>query len=89
MAAPGQRQGKAGGYVRDPGPLHIGFVASLQSGNLFTSIEGNYQDSVSSVTRSWADGWQRISLPDVGEPGPAAVVDGYGFDDTRVKLYGG
>ena len=85
---PGNGKAKPGDMFVIPG-LHIGFVASLQSGNLFTSIEGNHQDSVSSVTRSWADGWQRISLPDVGEPGPAAVEDGYGFDDTRVKLYGG
>ena len=85
---PGNGKAKPGDMFIIPG-LHIGFVASLQSGNLFTSIEGNHQDSVSSVTRSWADGWQRISLPDVGDPGPAAVEDGYGFDDTRVKLYGG
>ena len=85
---PGNGKAKPGDMFVIPG-VHIGFVSSLQSGNLFTSLEGNWQDSVSSVTRSWADGWQRISLPDVGTPGPAATVDGYGFDDTRVKLYGG
>ena len=85
---PGNGKARPGDAFVIPG-VHIGFVLSVGSGNLFTSVEGNWQDSVSSVTRSWADGWQRISLPDVGDPAPAATVDGYGFDDTRVRLFGG
>lgn len=85
---PGNGKARPGDFFVVPG-VHIGFVLSVGSGTLFTSVEGNWQDSVSSVTRSWADGWQRISLPDVGDPAPAATVDGYGFDDTRVRLFGG
>ena len=69
--------------------LHVGFINSLEGGGTFTTIEGNHQDSVANVLRSFKDGWQVIQLPGVGPPAPAAKVDGYGFDDTRVKLYGG
>jgi hypothetical protein len=85
---PGNGKAKPGDWFIIPG-LHVGFVNSVGPGNTFTTIEGNHQDSIASVVRSWSDGWQRISIPDVGDPGPAATVDGYGFDDTRVKLYGG
>lgn len=69
--------------------LHVGFVWSLLSGGRFSTIEGNSQDSVRSVVRSWRDGWRTIQIPGVGNPVPTEAVDGYGFDDTRVKLYGG
>jgi len=67
---------------------HVGFINTL-NGAYFTTVEGNAANGVRSYTRTWRDGWQVISIPGVGLPGPAAVVDGYGFDDTRVKMYGG
>ncbi len=84
-----------GSQKTNPGDLfiidgrHVGFVNSTMSGGLFTTLEGNAQNGVRSLTRSWKDGWRVISFPGVGKAGPQAVVDGYGFDDTRVKLYGG
>ena len=69
--------------------LHVGFVNYLNKDGTFQTLEGNASNGVRSLTRSWSDGWQVISIPGVGLPLPAAVVDGYGFDDTRVKLYGG
>lgn len=69
--------------------LHVGFINSLNNNGTFETVEGNASNGVRSLTRSWADGWMVISIPGVGEPGKAALVDGYGFDDTRVKLYGG
>lgn len=92
---------QAKGWLRDgsqkakPGDLfiidglHVGLLNYTMSGGLFSTLEGNAQNGVRSLTRSWRDGWKVISFPDVGLPGPQAVVDGYGFDDTRVKLYGG
>ena len=85
---PGNNKALPGDWFILPG-VHIGIINSTGPGNTFTTLEGNYQNSVSSVVRSWADGWQRISLPNVGNPSPLATVDGYGFDDLRVKLYGG
>jgi hypothetical protein len=68
---------------------HVGFVNWINKDGTFTTLEGNASNGVRSLVRSWSDGWQVISFPGVGDPGPAAVVDGYGFDDTRVKIYGG
>ncbi len=68
---------------------HVGFVNALNKDGTFQTIEGNAANGVRSYTRSWSDGWQVISIPGNGNPGPAAVVDGYGFDDTSVKIYGG
>ena len=97
MVDKAQRKGWYGGVSRNtkPGDLfiidgkHVGFINALLSGNRFQTVEGNANDGVRSYVRSWADGWRVISIPGVGSPGPAATVDGYGFDDTRVKLYGG
>jgi hypothetical protein len=61
----------------------------VRNDGTFATIEGNASDGCRSLIRSWRDGWKVISIPGVGAPGPAAVVDGYGFDDTRVKMYGG
>jgi len=97
MVDKAQRKGWYGGVSRNtkPGDLfiidgkHVGFINALLSGNRFQTVEGNANDGVRSYVRSWADGWRVISIPGVGSPGPAATVDGYGFDDTRIKLYGG
>jgi len=97
MVDKARRKGWYGGVSRNtkPGDLfiidgkHVGFINALLTGNRFQTVEGNANDGVRSYVRSWADGWRVISIPGVGAPGPAAVVDGYGFDDTRVKLYGG
>jgi hypothetical protein len=85
---PGNGQAKPGDMFIIPG-RHVGFVNSVPDAKTFWTIEGNHQDSVAACLRAWSDGWLRISLPGVGDPGAAATVDGYGFDDTRVKLYGG
>lgn len=85
---PGNGQAVPGDLFIIPGK-HVGIVNHIIDGKTFATIEGNHQDSVAAVIRSWADGWQRISLPGVGTAGPSASVDGYGFDDLRVKLYGG
>ena len=69
--------------------LHVGFVNALNKDGTFQTIEGNASNGCRSLIRSWGDGWKVISVPGVGTPGAAAVVDGYGFDDTRVKIYGG
>ena len=97
MVARAKRKGwyKPPGKTTKPGDLfiidgkHVGFVNSLNNDGTFQTVEGNAADGVRSYTRAWNDGWQVISIPNVGVPGPAAVVDGYGFDDTRVKIYGG
>jgi hypothetical protein len=97
MVARAKRKGWYGGHSKatKPGDLfiidgkHVGLVNSLNKDGTFSTVEGNAMDGVRSLTRAWSDGWQVISLPGVGAPGPAAVVDGYGFDDTRVKIYGG
>jgi len=68
---------------------HVGFINSIEGGATFTTIEGNFQDSVGTALRSFKDGWQVIQFPGQGAPSPAAKADGYGFDDSRVKLYGG
>ena len=68
---------------------HVGFVNRVRNDGRFETIEGNASDGVRSLLRAWSDGWRVISIPGVGAPGPAAVVNGYGFDDTRVKIYGG
>jgi len=85
---PGNGQAVPGDLFIIPGK-HVGIVTANRDAKTFYTVEGNCQDSVTSVIRAWSDGWQRISLPNVGTPAPAATVDGYGFDDTRVKLYGG
>jgi hypothetical protein len=69
--------------------LHVGFINQLRPDGRFSTVEGNAANGVRSYVRSWADGWRVISIPGVGAPGPAATVDGYGFDDLSVKLYGG
>ena len=97
MVARAKRKGWYGPHGKFTAPgdlfiidgLHVGFVNALNSDGTFQTIEGNASNGVRSLTRSWSDGWRVISIPGVGKPGPAAVVDGYGFDDTRVKLYGG
>lgn len=97
MVAKAKRKGWYGSFTRDtkPGDLfiidgvHVGFINALNNDGTFQTVEGNAQNGVRSLIRAWRDGWQVISFPNVGKPGPAAVVDGYGFDDTRVKLYGG
>jgi hypothetical protein len=68
---------------------HVGFINAINKDGTFQTCEGNAANGVRSYVRAWSDGWQVISFPGVGAPGPQAVVDGYGFDDTRVKLYGG
>jgi hypothetical protein len=85
---PGTGQAKPGDLFIISG-THVGFVNSVPDAKTFWTIEGNHQDGVGSCLRAWSDGWQIISIPGVGNPGPSATVDGYGFDDTRVKLYGG
>lgn len=97
MVARAKRKGwyHAPGKTTKPGDLfiidgrHVGFVNALNNDGTFQTVEGNAANGVRSYTRAWRDGWQVISIPNVGDPGPAAVVDGYGFDDTRVKVYGG
>ena len=97
MVARAKRKGwyKAHGKYTAPGDLfiidglHVGFINALNKDGTFQTVEGNASNGVRSLTRSWSDGWQVISIPGVGAPGPQAVVDGYGFDDTRVKVYGG
>jgi hypothetical protein len=97
MVDKAQRKGWYGGHSRNtkPGDLfiidgkHVGFINQVRNDGTFATIEGNASDGCRSLIRSWRDGWKVISIPGVGAPGPAAVVDGYGFDDTRVKLYGG
>lgn len=92
-----RKKGWYGGHSKwtKPGDLfiidgrHVGFVNSINKDGTFTTLEGNASNGVRSLVRSWSDGWQVISFPGVGDPGPAAVVDGYGFDDTRVKIFGG
>jgi hypothetical protein len=86
---------KGHGRNTKPGDLfiidgkHVGFINQLRNDGTFVTVEGNAMDGVRSLVRSWRDGWQVISIPGVGDPGPAATVDGFGFDDTRVKLFGG
>jgi len=97
MVRRAKRKGWYTGHSRNTKPgdffiidgKHVGLVNSLNNDGTFTTIEGNASDAVRSLVRSWRDGWQVISIPGVGLPGPAAVVDGYGFDDTRVKIFGG
>jgi hypothetical protein len=97
MVDKAQRKGWYGGHSKTtkPGDLfiidgkHVGFINQVRNDGTFATIEGNASDGVRALIRSWRDGWKVISIPGVGAPGPAAVVDGYGFDDTRVKLYGG
>lgn len=97
MVAAARKKGWYGPHDKNtkPGDLfiidgkHVGFINALNSDGTFQTVEGNANNGVRSYIRSWADGWQVISIPGVGASGPAAVVDGYGFDDTRVKLYGG
>ena len=97
MVARARRKGWYGPHGKNtkPGDLfiidgkHVGFVNALNKDGTFQTIEGNAANGVRSYTRAWSDGWQVISIPGVGNPGPAAVVDGYGFDDTSVKIYGG
>jgi len=85
---PGNGQAIPGDLFIIPG-VHVGIITGNRDPKTFTTVEGNSSDSVTSNIRAWSDGWQRISLPGVGTAGPAATVDGFGFDDTRVKLYGG
>jgi hypothetical protein len=97
MVDKAQRKGWYGGHSKTtkPGDLfiidgkHVGFINQVRNDGTFATIEGNASDGVRALIRSWRDGWKVISIPGVGAPGPAAVVDGYGFDDTRVKMYGG
>ena len=97
MVAKAKKKGWYTGHSKNtkPGDLfiidgkHVGFVNALNKNGTFQTVEGNAANGVRSYVRSWSDGWQVISIPGVGDPGVAAVVDGYGFDDTRVKLYGG
>ena len=69
---------------------HVGLINAVnKDGRTFVTVEGNAANGVRSYTRAWSDGWMVIHVPGVGDPGPASTVDGYGFDDTRVNLYGG
>lgn len=68
---------------------HVGFVWQAYRDGTFLTIEGNSGDAVRSNRRSWDDGWEAIVLPRTGTTAPTATQSGYGFDDTRVKLYGG
>jgi len=74
-------------FIRDG--VHTGLVLDVRTDGRFSTIEGNAANGVRSYVRAWSDGWRVISIPGVGLPGPAAVVNGYGFDDTRVKIFGG
>lgn len=92
-----QRKGWYTGHSKSTKPgdlfiidgLHVGFINRVLNDGTFETVEGNASNGVRSLVRSWSDGWRVISIPGVGNPGPAAVVDGYGFDDTRVKMFGG
>ena len=69
--------------------VHVGFINVVRKDGRFETIEGNVAQGVRAYVRAWSDGWRVISIPGVGAPGPAATVDGFGFDDTRIKLFGG
>ena len=68
---------------------HVGLVWRTLNDGTFISIEGNSGDAVRSNRRAWADGWSAIILPNTGTPAKPKLVAGYGFDDARVKVYGG
>lgn len=84
-----------GGAWVPPGALfiipgrHVGFVTQSFRDGSFATLEGNSADAVRTTLRRWDDGWSAIVIPRTGMPADAAVATGYGFDDTRVKLYGG
>lgn len=69
--------------------LHVGFVWEAYHDGTFLTVEGNSGNAVRSNRRAWDDGWEAITLPRTGNATPTKSQTGYGFDDTRVKLYGG
>lgn len=97
MVDKAQRKGWYSGHSKSTKPgdlfiidgLHVGFINQLRPDGRFLTLEGNAANGVRSYVRSWADGWRVISIPGVGAPGVSATVDGYGFDDQAVQLFGG
>jgi hypothetical protein len=68
---------------------HVGLVWRAMRNGTFITLEGNSADGVRSNRRAWSDGWSAITFPNTGTPAKPKYVSGYGFDDLRVKVYGG
>jgi len=68
---------------------HVGFVWEAYHDGTFLTLEGNSANGVRSNRRAWDDGWEAITIPRTGNVTLTKLQTGYGFDDLRVKLYGG